>query len=105
VIVTSGRLNGEKILADRFMTPDEFVKQSISQLHVLLENPLDEEKLVRLRDLFLQNGGKCSVFLHVPELEAVSRVVRVSAFLLVEPCDDLIEKIRLEGLALRAWVG
>ena len=105
VIVTSGRLNGEKILADRFMTPDEFVKQSISQLHVLLESPLDEEKLMRLRDLFLKNGGKCSVFLHVPELEAVSRVVRVSAFLLVEPSDDLIEKIRLEGLARRAWVG
>jgi DNA polymerase III subunit alpha len=104
VVVLSGRVSGEKLFAEKITSPEEFVKGSLSQVHVLLASSYTEDALIRLRDLFLQNTGKCSVFIHVPELETQKKVVKVSGFLLVDPNDALIERVRREGLAERVWV-
>jgi DNA polymerase-3 subunit alpha len=104
VVVLSGRVSGEKVFADRIMSSEEFVKNSVSQIHVLLARSYTEDSLIRLRDIFLRNTGKCHVFIHVPELETQKKVVKVSGFLLVDPSEELIDRVRREGLAERVWV-
>jgi DNA polymerase-3 subunit alpha len=104
VVALSGRVSGEKIFAEKVASPEEFARGSLSQVHVLLARSCTEDDLIRLRDLFLQNTGKCSVFIHLPELETRKKVVKVSGFLLVDPNEELIERVRKEGLAERVWV-
>jgi DNA polymerase-3 subunit alpha len=104
VVVLAGRVSGEKVFADRIMSPEEFAKSAVSQIHVQLARSYTEDSLIRLRDIFLQNTGKCHVFIHVPELETQKKVVKVSDFLLVDPNDALIDRVRREGLAERIWV-
>ena len=104
VIVITGRLSGEKILADRILYPEEFVKESVSQMHVVLKNPFDEDKLLKLRDIFIHNRGRCNVYIHTPELDRNQKAVRASTFLLVEPGEELISQIKKENLVERVWV-
>ena len=104
IVVISGRVNGEKILADKIMYPEEFVKEAVSQMHVLLRNPVDEDKLLKLRDIFIQNKGRCNVFIHTPELEKNQKAVRASEFLLVEPGKELFSLLKREKLVERVWV-
>jgi len=104
VVVISGRVNGEKILADKIMYPEEFVKEAVSQMHILLRNPVDEDKLLKLRDIFIQNKGRCNVLIHTPELEKNQKAVRASEFLLVEPGKELFSLLKREKLVERVWV-
>jgi DNA polymerase-3 subunit alpha len=104
VIVISGRLSGGKVLADKIMYPEEFEKQSVSQMHILLSNPYEEEKLLKLRDIFIQNKGRCSVYIHTQELDTQRKAVRASTFLLVEPHEELIALLRKENLVEKVWV-
>jgi DNA polymerase-3 subunit alpha len=104
LLAVTGRFSGNKILADRMCLPEEFVKESVSQIHILLADPVDEEKLLRLRDLFIRNKGRCNLYIHTPELERRRKAVRASTFLLVEPKDELIAHLREENLVERVWV-
>jgi len=104
VVVVNGRLDGEKILADSICLPEEFTKEAVLGLHILLNNPVSEDKLLRLRDLFIQNKGKCSVYIHTRELEHKKRVVRASSILLVDPGEELLALLRDENLVEKAWV-
>jgi len=104
VIVITGRLSGGKVLADKIMYPEEFAKQSLSQMHILLSDPLEEEKLIKLRDIFIQNKGRCSVYIHTQELDSRRKAVRASTFLLVEPHEELISLLRKENLVEKVWV-
>jgi len=104
VIAASGRLSGEKILADKLLYPEEFVKETVSQMHILLKDPVDEEELMKLRDIFIQNKGRCNLFIHIPELEKEKKAVRASNFLLVEPKEELISRLKREKLVERVWV-
>jgi DNA polymerase-3 subunit alpha len=104
IVVVTGKKNGDKILADRILSPDEAEREAHSGVHVLLTNPVNEEKLIRLRDLFIKYRGKCSIFIHTPELESSNRAIRASSFLLVEPNDVLLSQLREEKLVEKAWV-
>jgi len=104
VIAITGRLNGEKILADRISYPEEFVKEAVSQMHILIADPLDEEKLLKLRDIFIQNKGRCNLYIHTSELEQRRKAVRASTFLLVEPKEELLTRLKEENLVERVWV-
>jgi len=104
VIVITGRLDGEKILADDICLPEELAKETVSGLHILLNDPVSEEKLLRLRDLFIQNKGKCSVYIHTRELENSKRAVKASSFLLVNPGEKLLALLMEEKLVEKAWV-
>jgi len=104
VVVISGRKNGEKIFADKLMYPEEIEKSKISQLHVLLNKEIDEDRLLRLRDIFIQHKGSCNVIIHVPELEGSKRAIRASTFLLVDPQEDLLETLKNEKLVERLWL-
>jgi DNA polymerase-3 subunit alpha len=104
VIVVTGRINGDKVMADRLLYPEEAEKEAHSGMHVLLPRSVDEEKLMRLRDLFIQNRGRCTIFIHTPELDSVHRAIRASTFLLVDPNESLLEQLRDENLVEKAWV-
>jgi len=104
VIVISGRVNGGKILADKIVNPDDFKKETSSQMHLLLNSSMDFEQLVKLRDIFLKNKGKCNVFIHVPELERYKKSIKASAFLLVDPREDLIAALKKEEVVEKVWV-
>jgi DNA polymerase-3 subunit alpha len=104
VVVISGRLSGEKIFADKIKSPEEFAKGAVSQIHVLLKDPMDEKKLLKLRDIFIENKGTCNIFLHIPELEKTQKAVKASTFLLVEPKQELFSKLKNEELVERVWV-
>jgi DNA polymerase-3 subunit alpha len=103
-IVVVGRINGDKVMADRLLYPDEAEKEARSGMHVLLPGAVDEEKLMRLRDLFIQNRGRCTIFIHTPELNSANRAIRASSFLLVDPNESLLEQLREEKLVEKAWV-
>jgi len=104
VVVVSGRLDGEKVLADTICMPEELAKEAASGLHLLLNDPVSEDKLLRLRDLLIQNKGKCSVYIHTRELEYKKRAIRASSFLLVDPGEELLSLLRNEKLVEKAWV-
>lgn len=104
VVVVTGRLNGEKIFADRILYPEEFEKEAVTQVHILLINPVDEEKLLRLRDIFIQNKGRCNVYLHTSELDREDKVIKASTFLLVEPNESFVSQLKREKLAKKVWV-
>jgi DNA polymerase-3 subunit alpha len=104
VIVVSGRVNGGKILADKIMNPEDFKKEASSQMHILLNSSTDFEQLVKLRDIFLKNKGKCNVFIHVPELERYKKAIKASSFLLVDPGEELISTLKREKLVEKVWV-
>ncbi|UCB45291.1 MAG: DNA polymerase III subunit alpha [Spirochaetota bacterium] len=104
IIVVSGKTNGEKIFADKLFYPEDIEKEKISQLHVLIRKKIDEDELLRLRDIFIQHKGKCNVFIHVPELEKNNKAVRASTFLLVDPREDLIATLRQESMIERLWL-
>lgn len=104
VIVVTGRINGDKVIADRIQYPAEAEKESHTGIHILLNNPVDEDALIRLRDLFIQNKGKCNIFLHTSELESSQRAIKASTFLLVEPSEELLTQMRKENLVEKAWV-
>jgi DNA polymerase-3 subunit alpha len=97
-------MNGEKILADSIHFPEELERESVSGLHVLLGEPIDEDKLIRLRDLCIRNRGRCNVFLHTNSLNENSRAVKASDFLLVEPDAGLLQQLKEEKLVEKAWV-
>jgi DNA polymerase-3 subunit alpha len=65
---------------------------------------MDFEQLVKLRDIFLKNKGKCNVFLHVPELEKYKKAIKASAFLLVDPGEELIATLKREEVVEKVWV-
>ncbi|MBN2323457.1 MAG: DNA polymerase III subunit alpha, partial [Spirochaetes bacterium] len=104
VIVVAGRTNGEKIFADRIMFPEEVEKTKMSYLHVLLDGGVDENHLLRLRDVLLQYKGACNVIIHVPELEESKRAIRASTFLLVDPQEELFAALKQEKLVERLWL-
>jgi DNA polymerase-3 subunit alpha len=104
VMVVSGRVNGGKVLADKIMNPEDFKKEASSQMHVLLNSTIDFEQLVKLRDIFLKNKGKCNVFIHVPELEKYKKAIKASSFLLVDPREELISTLKKEKLVEKVWV-
>jgi DNA polymerase-3 subunit alpha len=104
IIVISGKTNGEKILADKLSYPEDIEKENISQLHVLIRKKIDEDELMKLRDIFIQHKGKCNVFIHVPELEKNNKAVKASTFLLVDPREDLITSLRQESMVERLWL-
>ena len=104
VVVISGRVNGGKILADKIMNPEDFKKEASSQMHILLNSSMDFEQLVKLRDIFLKNKGKCDVFLHVPELERYKKAIKASVFLLVDPGEELIATLKREKVVEKVWV-
>ncbi len=104
VVVVIGKINGDKVLADRFLYPEEVEKESFTGLHILIEKPVHEDKLMRLRDIFIQHRGKCSVFIHTPELEDTGRSIKASSFLLVDPKEDLLLQLKEENLVQRAWI-
>jgi DNA polymerase-3 subunit alpha len=104
ILVVSGKTNGEKLLVDKLSYPEEMEKERISQLHVLIRKRIDEEELMRLRDLFIQHKGKCNVFIHIPELEKNNKAVKASTFLLVDPKEELIATLRQESLIERLWL-
>jgi len=104
VIVVSGRVNGEKILADRIFFPDEYARESKNTVHVFLNEKIDEQKLIRLRDLFISYRGRCTLYLHTPELEKQNRVIKASTFLLVNPQEELLTRLRQEGLVEKVWL-
>jgi DNA polymerase-3 subunit alpha len=104
VLVISGRTNGEKVFADRLMYPEEVQKEKISQLHILLNKKIDEDRLLRIRDIFIQHKGKCNVIIHVPELEGSKRAIRASTFLLVDPQEELLVALKREKLVERLWL-
>ena len=89
---------------DKLMYPEEIEKSKISQLHVLLNKEIDEDRLLRLRDIFIQHKGSCNVIIHVPELEGSKRAIRASTFLLVDPQEDLLETLKNEKLVERLWL-
>ncbi len=104
VVVVSGRLDGGKVLAEKIMSPEEFKKETGSQMHVLIKNSTDYEKLIKLRDIFIQNKGKCSIYIHVPELEKNKKAIKASTFLLVDPKEALISLLNKEEVVERVWV-
>jgi DNA polymerase-3 subunit alpha len=104
VIVVAGRTNGEKVFADRIMYPEEVEKTTISHLHVLLDSKVDENQLLRLRDVLLRYKGACNVIIHVPELESRKKAIRASTFLLVDPQEDLLAALKQEKLVERLWL-
>ena len=104
VIVISGRVNGGKILADKIVNPDDFKKETSSHMNLLLNSSMDFEKLVKLRYIFIKNKGKCNVFIHVPELERYKKSIKASAFLLVDPREDLIAALKKEEVVEKVWV-
>jgi DNA polymerase-3 subunit alpha len=104
VVVIIGKINGDKVLADRFLYPEEVEKESFTGLHILIEKPVHEDKLMRLRDIFIQHRGKCSVFIHTPELEGAGRSIKASSFLLVDPKEDLLLQLKEENLVQKAWI-
>jgi len=59
---------------------------------------------VKIRDLLIKHKGKCNVFIHIPELEKRSRSIKASTFLLVEPEESLISKLKNENLVEKVWV-
>ena len=104
VIVAIGRLNGDKVIADRLLYPEEALKESHTGIHILLNNPVDEDALIRLRDLFIQNKGSCNIYIHTSELESSRKAIRASTFLLVDPSEELFTQIQKENLVEKAWV-
>ena len=104
VVVATGRLNGDKVIADRILYPEEALKESHTGIHILLNDPVDEDVLIRLRDLFIQNKGSCNIYIHTPELENNREAVKASTFLLVDPSEELLTRIQKENLAEKAWV-
>ena len=104
VVVATGRLNGDKVIADRLLYPEEALKESHTGIHILLNDPVDEETLIRLRDLFIQNKGSCNIYIHTSELEGTRKAVKASTYLLVDPSEELFMQIEKENLAEKAWV-
>ncbi|MGQ9614887.1 MAG: DNA polymerase III subunit alpha [Spirochaetota bacterium] len=104
VVVIYGKLSGEKILAEKVCSPEEAEKETISALHIMLNGLIDEEKLLRLRDIILKYRGKCSVYIHCPELETKRSMIKASEFLAVEPHDELLKILREEKLVERVWL-
>ena len=104
IVVVTGRVNGGKIFADSILTPEEAEQSSIKSVHILLTGDCQEKHLLRLRDIFLEKKGKCSVYLHMPELEGKNKMVKASSFLLVEPDEDFIKRISGEKAVERIWV-
>ncbi|KKL49860.1 hypothetical protein LCGC14_2311270, partial [marine sediment metagenome] len=104
VVVISGRVNGGKILADKIMNPQDFKKEASSQMHIFLNSSFDFEQLVKLRDIFLKKKGKCNIFLHMPELEKHKKAIKASAFLLVDPDEELISTLKREKVVEKVWV-
>ena len=104
VVVISGRVNGGKILADKIMNPQDFKKEASSQMHIFLNSSMDFEQLVKLRDIFLKKKGKCNIFLHMPELEKHKKAIKASAFLLVDPDEELISTLKREKVVEKVWV-
>jgi DNA polymerase-3 subunit alpha len=104
VVVITGKINGDKVLADRFLYPEEVEKESFTGLHILIDKSVHEDKLMRLRDIFIQHRGKCSVFIHTPELEGTGRSIKASSFLLVDPKEDLLLQLKEENLVQKAWI-
>jgi len=103
-LVVTGRVDGEKIIADRVLTPEEALRESVSTLHVMLKDPIEEKRLLRLRDLFIKNKGNCTLVIHTPELYTSRQAVRASAFLLVDPKEELLSQLRAEELIEKAWI-
>jgi DNA polymerase-3 subunit alpha len=104
VVVVTGRLNGDKVIADRMLYPEQALKESHTGIHILLNEPVEEDVLVRLRDLFIQNKGSCNIYIHTSELEHNAKAVKASTFLLVDPSEELFSQIEKENLAEKAWV-
>jgi len=104
VIIVTGKFEGEKIFADRLSNPEDFKKNDVTQLHLLIKDKAKEEELVKIRDLLIKHKGKCNVFIHIPELEKRSRSIKASTFLLVEPEESLISKLKNENLVEKVWV-
>jgi len=104
VIIVTGKFEGEKIFADRLSNPEDFKKNDVTQLHLLIKDKAKEEELVKIRDLLIKYKGKCNVFIHIPELEKRSRSIKASTFLLVEPEESLISKLKNENLVEKVWV-
>ena len=104
VIIVTGKFEGEKIFADRLSNPEDFKRNVVTQLHLLIKDKAKEEELVKIRDLLIKHKGKCNVFIHIPELEKRSRSIKASTFLLVEPEESLISKLKNENLVEKVWV-
>jgi len=104
IIVISGKVNGEKLLADRILYPEEVAQESISGLHILLRHPVSEDKLLRLRDLFIQHKGRCSIYIHTSELNHRNKAIKASELLLVEPENDLLKQLKEENLVEKVWI-
>jgi DNA polymerase-3 subunit alpha len=104
VVAVTGRINGDKVIADRLLYPEEAVREARTGMHLLLKSHISDEKLMRLRDLLIQNRGRCNIFIHTPELSSSRRAIRASSFLLVEPNETLLNQLRDENLVERAWI-
>ncbi len=104
VIVVTGRYDGEKVFAEVVADPEMFDKANVNQIHLMLNNNIDEEKLVKIRDLLIKHRGKCNVYIHLPQLERQNRSIKASTFLLVNPDEELFKELKEENLVERVWV-
>jgi len=50
VIIVTGKFEGEKIFADRLSNPEDFKRNVVTQLHLLIKDKAKEEELVKIRD-------------------------------------------------------
>jgi len=97
-------IEGVKLFAERIATPEDYKKNGVSQLHLLLKDKNDESRLLRLQDILIQHKGKCDVYIHLPKLDKKRQTIHASTFLLVSLEGTLLTTLKAEQLVEKVWI-
>lgn len=105
----TGKIDSEKgeakFIVDEVCDPSELKQNGVSEVHIrILQKLCNQEHLNSLRDLCLDYGGTCGLYLHIvdPDEEAES-VVKASGQLNVAFSDELIEQVKENPIVSDIW--
>ncbi len=94
-----------KVKADEVLEPAALADKAARAVHVRLRDDVGSEAgLHELRECFLDNKGKCSLFLHLGAAKGGGEtVVQASSQIQVSDSEDLLSRVRSYPQVAEAW--
>jgi DNA polymerase-3 subunit alpha len=93
-----------QILAKEFKNPEEMEAKAASELHIQIgEEPRSEEEFSRLRAVFVDNPGRCTIYLHMNGGGRMPKKIKVSSQIKSAYTKAVVDRIRDIPWVLEVW--
>jgi DNA polymerase-3 subunit alpha len=93
-----------KVLVDKVVLPEELEEKMPREMHIKLEQRVNENDLYDLRNFVFTNNGRCSIYLHIetPQNDRET-VIKASEQLGINTADEIISNIKKLPVVADAW--